>query len=434
MPKNVLIIDGDHDAARFMAASLEAEGYFAFAASSADIGVTMAKRVRPVLILLDPRVKGAGGLEYVSRLRAQESLKDVPIVLLVEGAQDYDPEYEHRYGIMDFISKKPLTDAPGFVSRCEEAIERGKGDSPSHEEKEEDGLPREDAFSAAPDDAFSAGAELPERFSEEVSSPGGAESPARDEERGFDFDSEPKNQEEQFEERNHDKVKKDDDALFNDEEEDEEDRQDDPPVFYGKRRSTKGRPINKNFLLIIVLLLLGAAASFTYFMFLAPAEKVSIVENSAPEAENTIAAEPEIPAALTSDIPVATSLQPPPVEAVRKPIPPAPPKAVEKPIPPAAKAAPNAKLLSPKAAAKPPVAISSHFHSVQLGAFESRQNAENLIKTLKPKGYEAFIIEAGRDGKVFYRVLAGRFNTAEEARVFAVKLGKEGIKGIYHYE
>jgi len=56
------------------------------------------------------------------------------------------------------------------------------------------------------------------------------------------------------------------------------------------------------------------------------------------------------------------------------------------------------------------------FHSVQLGAFKIKANAEALAKTYKEKGYEAFIHKGTAKGnKILYRVLIDKFENRKEA-------------------
>ncbi len=65
------------------------------------------------------------------------------------------------------------------------------------------------------------------------------------------------------------------------------------------------------------------------------------------------------------------------------------------------------------------------FYSVQIGAFMDKNNADDLTKRYKEKGYETFINE-GRtnDNKVIYRVLIGRFEKRGESSKMAIKVQK----------
>jgi CheY-like chemotaxis protein len=99
MPENVLIIDNDQEASNAIAGALESEGFLVFTASRAETGLLMAKRIRPALLFLNLSV--AGGIEFAKKLKAVETLKEVPFVLLLEGDAEYDPGYATMYGIMN---------------------------------------------------------------------------------------------------------------------------------------------------------------------------------------------------------------------------------------------------------------------------------------------------------------------------------------------
>jgi hypothetical protein len=68
-------------------------------------------------------------------------------------------------------------------------------------------------------------------------------------------------------------------------------------------------------------------------------------------------------------------------------------------------------------------------YSVQVGAFRNKENAIALVKKLKKRRYDAFILN--ETGQAPYKVLIGRFGSRQEAAVQAkVVLKKEGMKSI----
>jgi septal ring-binding cell division protein DamX len=70
-------------------------------------------------------------------------------------------------------------------------------------------------------------------------------------------------------------------------------------------------------------------------------------------------------------------------------------------------------------------------YTLQIASLEDRQKAQNLVKGLTPKGYDAYFYEVSVKGKPYYRVRCGRFTTREKAREHASKLLKEtGLKGL----
>jgi cell division protein FtsN len=67
--------------------------------------------------------------------------------------------------------------------------------------------------------------------------------------------------------------------------------------------------------------------------------------------------------------------------------------------------------------------------SVQLGAFSSRETAEELRNRIVASGHEARVVAPDGAGGL-YRVRSGRFPGREEAARHAVRLSEEGFESI----
>jgi DNA-binding response OmpR family regulator len=65
-----------------MESSLSAEGYSVLKALDGEIGIEMAQREVPDLIILDLAMPGMSGFEVIENLRAHDSTKSVPVVIL----------------------------------------------------------------------------------------------------------------------------------------------------------------------------------------------------------------------------------------------------------------------------------------------------------------------------------------------------------------
>jgi hypothetical protein len=69
--------------------------------------------------------------------------------------------------------------------------------------------------------------------------------------------------------------------------------------------------------------------------------------------------------------------------------------------------------------------------SVQVGAFRSEQDAVKVAKSLKGKGYKAYVMR-GEDNANVYRAKVGRFATREEAeRLLRVLKDKEALRSAF---
>jgi len=68
-------------------------------------------------------------------------------------------------------------------------------------------------------------------------------------------------------------------------------------------------------------------------------------------------------------------------------------------------------------------------YSIQVGVFTLLEGAREVTEGLTRAGHAARIEVETRDGQPFYRVLAGRYTTEQEARTAQEALGKEGFPG-----
>ena len=66
---------------------------------------------------------------------------------------------------------------------------------------------------------------------------------------------------------------------------------------------------------------------------------------------------------------------------------------------------------------------------VQVGTFGQKANAERLVKDLRAKGFDAFVSELERSGKLLYRVRVGPAGTREAAADLARRLAAAGQAG-----
>lgn len=164
-------------------------------------------------------------------------------------------------------------------------------------------------------------------------------------------------------------------------------------------------------------------------------------------AQETVVAEEEAPAPLTFHDRLTENAPPPkpqtapapvpPSALAAKPAPPPAPAAVEpKPAPAPAKTA--AKQPAPAPAAKPapspktaavapsaPAAPSGKKLTLQVAAFSSREEANQLVLSLARGKYPAYVVPFPHQGKTWYRVRVGMYGSPEQANQVAHKLKTE---------
>jgi signal transduction histidine kinase/DNA-binding response OmpR family regulator len=80
--RDILVIEDDPSAIRLLREYLEPAGYTLRAAADGEQGLAMAREHRPIAVLLDVLVPRIDGWEVLRRLKADEVLKDVPVVMV----------------------------------------------------------------------------------------------------------------------------------------------------------------------------------------------------------------------------------------------------------------------------------------------------------------------------------------------------------------
>ena len=84
-----------------------------------------------------------------------------------------------------------------------------------------------------------------------------------------------------------------------------------------------------------------------------------------------------------------------------------------------------------KSAAKQSSAEPTFFYTLQVGAYQTREYAENMIRSLAGKGYNAFISMLDNGNSTMYKVQVERFDDADQARVFSKELeSREHIQAL----
>jgi cell division septation protein DedD len=157
-----------------------------------------------------------------------------------------------------------------------------------------------------------------------------------------------------------------------------------------------------------------------------PAESVPVAE---PEPEPTVKgekAEKAEKAEKSEKAEVAAKApEPPPQIAKREPAPASTPgRAARSPTPPST--ARVAVALAPATAPTPVTRTGAKGDwSVQVSATRDPRTADGVLRRLKGKGYDAFVLKVRRRGETFYRVRVGHYASLEEAQQVVSRLRRE---------
>jgi DNA-binding response OmpR family regulator len=101
----VLVIDDEKDLLELVRYNLEKEHINVILASDGESGLDIGLKHKPDLVLLDLMMPGMNGMEVCRRLRADERIGRVPIIMLTAKAAETDKIVGLELGADDYITK-----------------------------------------------------------------------------------------------------------------------------------------------------------------------------------------------------------------------------------------------------------------------------------------------------------------------------------------
>ncbi len=100
--KKILIIDDEPDVVTYLSAVLEANGYKPYATGDIKTAMEQVKEIVPDLICLDIVMPEETGISFYSRLRQDEELKTIPVII-ISGIVELEKFDFHSYTKDDSI-------------------------------------------------------------------------------------------------------------------------------------------------------------------------------------------------------------------------------------------------------------------------------------------------------------------------------------------
>ena len=104
----ILIADDEPDIRELVAYRLEQSGFEVAVAKDGREALTLAKKLRPDLALLDVMMPNLDGYEVTAELRQDKTLARLPVILLTARVQEQDVQRGFDVGADDYI-KKPFS-------------------------------------------------------------------------------------------------------------------------------------------------------------------------------------------------------------------------------------------------------------------------------------------------------------------------------------
>jgi CheY-like chemotaxis protein len=124
--KKILIIDDEPDVVTYLSAVLEANGYKPYATGDIKTAMEEVKEIVPDLICLDIVMPEETGISFYSRLRQDEELKTIPVII-ISGIVELEKFDFHSYTKDESIPQpecymeKPI-DVEKYIQKVKELV------------------------------------------------------------------------------------------------------------------------------------------------------------------------------------------------------------------------------------------------------------------------------------------------------------------------
>jgi len=120
----ILVVEDEAALSLLLAYNLEAEGYGVARAERGDDAEVMLAESTPDLVILDWMLPGVSGFELCRRMRARESTRDLPIIMLTARGEESERVRGLSIGADDYVVK-PFS-VPELMARVRSLLRRAR--------------------------------------------------------------------------------------------------------------------------------------------------------------------------------------------------------------------------------------------------------------------------------------------------------------------
>ena len=120
----ILVVEDEAALSLLLTSNLEAEGYGVSRAERGDDAEVMLAESTPDLVILDWMLPGVSGFELCRRMRARESTRDLPIIMLTARGEESERVRGLSIGADDYVVK-PFS-VPELMARVRSLLRRAR--------------------------------------------------------------------------------------------------------------------------------------------------------------------------------------------------------------------------------------------------------------------------------------------------------------------
>jgi len=102
---SILVVDDDRDLVNLVARILEEKGYLVAKAYDGNSALELAKKISPVLILLDILMPNIDGYTICRRVKMDKNTKDIPVIMLTALRGELNKQLAKDMGAEGYITK-----------------------------------------------------------------------------------------------------------------------------------------------------------------------------------------------------------------------------------------------------------------------------------------------------------------------------------------
>ena len=129
--RTVLMIDDESNSRKVVKLLLEREGYRVLTAPNGEEGLILAKVEQPDVILLDVIMPKMDGYETLRRLRGDQDMHEIPVIMVTAKGTEHDIAASFRLGAV-FHVEKPY-ETKDLLQKIQVALTLKEGAQPNPE-------------------------------------------------------------------------------------------------------------------------------------------------------------------------------------------------------------------------------------------------------------------------------------------------------------